>query len=129
MKKQLGFTAIEMIIAIVILVIAGTVFWLQKQDLEAQHRDATRKTALNAMYYNLEEIVYPSLKGYPAKLDVKALKAMDSELAKDTNGIVINESNSQYRYEPSDCEGGLCKHFVLRATLEKEATYEKTSKN
>jgi len=129
MKKQAGFTAIELIVIIVILVAAGIIFLIQKSDLAAEHRDSNRKTAINAMYYNLEEVVHPALNGYPATLDVKQLKAMDSDLLKDPNGILINEADSDYRYEPSSCTGEVCQHYVLRATLEKEAEFVKRSRN
>lgn len=129
MRKEQGFTALELIAAIIILVAAGVIFLIQKNDMNAYHRDNTRKIAVNAIYYNLEEVVFPSLNGYPAKLDPKQLKAMDNELLKDTNGVIINESGSQYSYEPSDCAGDICKHYTLRATLEKEAEFTKKSRN
>ncbi len=129
MKKQHGFTAIELIVAVIVLVTAGVIFWMQKNDVAAEHRDIDRKIAINAIYYNLEEVVYPSLKGYPAKLDAKQLTAMDSELLKDSNGIAIGDTGSQYSYEPSSCSGDVCQHYVLRATLEKEAEFVKRSRN
>lgn len=129
MKKQAGFTALELIVAIIILIAAGVIFLVQKNDIAAEHRDAIRKISINAIYYNLEEIVYPTLKGYPAKLDTKQLKAMDSDLLKDPNGVTINESGSEYTYEPSSCTGDVCQHYVLRATLEKEAEFVKKSRN
>ena len=129
MRKQAGFTAIELIVVIIILISAGVIFLVQKNELNAEHRDSTRKIAINAIYYNLEEVVYPALKGYPATLDTKQLKAMDSELLTDPNGIMINESGSDYTYEPSSCNGDVCQHYVLRATLEKEAEFTKSSRN
>lgn len=129
MKKQFGFTVLELIIAIVILVTAGSIFAIQRADLSAQHRDSDRKAAINAMYYNLEEVVYPSLGGYPLTLTAEQLKAMDSSLLKDPNGVSVGESGSDYSYEPSSCDGSLCKHYTLRASLEREATYEKTSRH
>jgi prepilin-type N-terminal cleavage/methylation domain-containing protein len=129
MKKQAGFTAIELIVSIVILIAAGIIFLVQKNDIAAEHRDTQRKVSINAIYYNLEEVVYPTLKGYPATLDTKQLRAMDSDLLKDTNGIMINESGAQYQYEPSSCSGDVCQHYVLRATLEKEAEFTKKSRN
>lgn len=129
MKKDQGFTVLELIMAIIILLAAGTIFFFQKEELNAQHRDDTRKIAINSIYYNLEEVIYPSLNGYPAKLDASQLKAMDAELLKDSTGIMINDTNSQYHYEPSSCNGDVCQHYVLRATLEKEADFVKTSKN
>lgn len=129
MRKQAGFTAIELIVVIIILILAGVIFLVQKNELAAEHRDSTRKIAINAIYYNLEEVVYPTLKGYPATLDAKQLKAMDSDLLTDPNGFMINESGSDYTYEPSSCNGDVCQHYVLRATLEKEAEFTKSSRN
>ncbi len=129
MKKQSGFTVIELIGAIIVLFAAGMIFWYQKEDLSAQHRDIERKTAINSIYYNLEEIVHPSLQGYPAKLDAEQLKAMGGELLKDTNGVMIGEATSEYKYEPSSCQGDVCGHYVLRASLQKENEYVKSSRN
>lgn len=128
MKKQAGFTALELIVAIVIVLAAGVIFLLQKNDINAVHRDSLRKISINAIYYNLEEVVRPSLGGYPAALDAKQLKAMDSDLLKDPNGIMINETGSDYSYEPSSCTGNICQNYVLRATLEKEAEFTKKSR-
>ncbi len=129
MEKQSGFTALELIVVIIIFVSVGSIFWFQMRDIEAQHRDIERKTAINSMYYNLEEIVYKELGGYPSTLNATQLKAMDSSLLKDTNGVTISDSGSQYRYEPSSCNGAICQHYILRATLEKEAEYVKESRN
>lgn len=129
MQKQLGFTAIELITAIIILLAAGTIFWLQKNETTVAGRDTARRTSINAIYYNLEEVVYPKLGGYPAKLDVNQLKAMDGELLKDPNGAEINSPSSEYRYEPSSCNGDICQHYVLSASLEKEAVFEKRSRH
>lgn len=127
MRKQSGFTVLELVVAIIILLAAGTIFWIQKNDLAAGHRDNNRKTAINAIYYNLEELVYPALGGYPAKLDAKQLRAMDAELLKDSKGKVINETGSEYRYEPSGCNGNICQHYIVRADLEKEGEFVKNS--
>lgn len=44
--RQRGFTILELIIAIVFVLVAGTVFYVQKRDLEVQARDSARKTAI-----------------------------------------------------------------------------------
>lgn len=129
MQKQSGFTALELIVVILILLSAGVIFLVQKNSLSAGHRDTQRKIAINAIYYNLEEIVYPKLGGYPATLDAKQLTAMDSALLNDPNGIALGEASSDYTYEPSSCSGNICKHYVLRATLEREAPFERKSRN
>lgn len=129
MKKHSGFTVIELVVAIVVLVGTGIIFVIQKNDLNAQHRDIERKTAINAIYYNLEEIIYPGLKGYPARLDAAQLKAMDSTLLTDPNGIELGTAGSDYAYEPSSCAGNICQHYTLRANLEREAAFERRSRN
>lgn len=128
-KLERGFTAIELSVAILVLAATGAIFWTQKQDLNAQHRDIDRKTAINAIYYNLEEVVYPTLNGYPAKIDAAQLKAMDAVLLSDPAGKKIGETGSTYSYEPSSCEGDVCKHYILRAQLEKEAEFVKRSQH
>ena len=115
--------------AIIVLLVLGTVFLIQKSALEAEHRDSQRKTAINAMYHNLEEIVYKKHSSYPIELSTKDLPAMDEALFTDPEGKKIGEVGSQYRYTASDCDGSRCKHYVLSAQLEREATYERRSAN
>lgn len=128
-ERQRGFTVLELIIAIVLVLVAGTVFYIQKRDLEVAKRDETRKIAINAMYYNLEDIFYPTNQFYPEALTADGLKGLDPELLKDPAGKAVSEESSTYRYEPKDCVDGKCKSYTLRADLEHEADYEKTSRN
>lgn len=127
--RQRGFTVLELIIAIVLLVVAGTVFYIQKRDLQVASRDSQRKTAINAMYYNLEDIYAPAHQSYPAALQADNLRGMDPELLKDPSGIAVGQYGSNYRYEPKDCQGNVCKSYTLTADLEQEADYVKTSRN
>lgn len=129
MRKTDGFTVVELIVAIVVLGAIGLIFLSQKNTLEAIHRDKTRKTAINAVYYNLEEVVKPALGGYPSKLDAKQLKAMDSDLLKDPWGKTIGDKESNYRYEATGCGGGaVCSGYTLRADLEREADFVKQNR-
>jgi type II secretory pathway pseudopilin PulG len=129
MSKQRGFTVLELIIAIVFLLAAGTIFYVQKRDLEVAARDSTRKTATNEMYYNLEDVYYPTNKAYPERLTTDALKGVDPQILKDPRGISIGDYGSDYRYEPKDCKDGKCKSYTLTANLENEADFTKTSRN
>jgi Tfp pilus assembly protein PilE len=128
-SSQRGFTVLELIIAIVFLLSAGTIFYVQKRDLEVQTRDSARKTAINAMYYNLEDVFYPAQKAYPQKLTSDQLKGLDPTLLKDPEGVTIGDQNSDYSYEAKDCVNALCKSYTLRANLEHEADFVKTSRN
>lgn len=116
-------TGLEITVSLVILILLVVIVWSQAQDILAQHRDSSRKVAINSLRANLEEVIYPSKGGYPEKLDQKAFIATDIATLSDQNGVLINTAGSEYRYEPSSCNNGLCKHYVLRAELEKEAPF------
>lgn len=128
-QRASGFTVLELIVIVVFLLIAGTIFYVQKRDLEVAKRDAERKTAINAIYYNLEDVYYPANKGYPEALSADQLRGIDPALLKDPNGVTIGDQKSQYRYEPKDCKDHLCKSYKLTSTLEHEADYIKQSRN
>jgi len=127
--KQRGFTIIELLAAVVVLVTIGAVFLVQKTNLESASRDDTRRTAINAMYYNLEDVFFVKNKYYPQSIDEKNLTAMDSALFTDPNGYKVGTGDSDYRYEPKDCSlDGKCKGYTLRAQLENEADYTKSNR-
>lgn len=129
-KSQSGFTVLELIIVIVFLLIVGTVFYVQKRDLEIQARDSQRKTAINAIYYNLEDVYYNTNRAYPQNLTADQLKGLDPSDLKDPEGVAVGEQSSDYSYEPKDCDAnGMCKSYTLRADLENEADFVKSSRN
>ena len=128
MKSSSGFTVVELLVTIVFLGIVGTILFQQQQSLRVIHRDQDRKVAINAIHYNLEEVVKPTLGGYPRILSAIQLKAMDKELLKDPSGVAVGQPTSEYRYEPTGCNGGdICTGYTLRADLEREADFVKTN--
>jgi type II secretory pathway pseudopilin PulG len=129
MSKQRGFTVLELIIAIIFLLIAGTIFYVQKRDLEVAAHDSTRKAAINQIYYNLEDVYYPTSKAYPERLTADSIKGVDPQALKDPHGITVGDNGSDYRYEPKDCKDGKCKSYTLTANLENEADFTKVSRN
>ncbi len=129
MNKKSGFTVIEILVLAVFLAACGIIFYFQKAEIEEQSRDNNRKVAINSMYYNLEEVFYKEKGYYPERVSDENLKAMDPELFTDPNGINLGESDSDYRYETTDCTEGKCKSYTLRADLEKEDDFVKKSKN
>ncbi len=132
MKSKLfekGFTVVELLIILVLLIGGATLFYTQKSQLDAAQHDERRKIAINAMYYNLEEVYYQKHSAYPPSIDSKVLRAMDPTLFIDPSGIRINDPASTYRYQGSGCSEGQCTGYTLRADLEKEADYIKTNRN
>lgn len=128
MKRSQGFTVIELIVVIAFLALTTVVLFMQKSNLDANTRDSERKTAINAMYYNLEEVFFEKNGYYPSKIDSKTLRAMDPALFTDPNGVKMGEQNANYRYEATNCNNDQCKSYTLRADLEKEADYVKKNR-
>lgn len=124
-----GFTVIEMVIVSAFLGLLFGLFFIQKVNLDAADRDDTRKTAINAMYFALEESFYQDYGYYPEEINEQNLPVIDPALWSDPNGRLIGDPLSSYHYEPADCSNGKCKQYILRANLEKEDTYIKTSRH
>ena len=147
--RSAGFTVIELIVIIFILAAACLLFFYQKNVLQTANLDERRKTAINSIYYNLEEVYYEKNKAYPAELTSSNLTAMDPNLLTDTNGFKIDDKSSdttldeatqqaeedgirisEYAYEPVNCDAdGKCKGYTLRVKLSNEAEYTKKSRN
>ncbi len=127
MQKQSGFTVIEIIVVIIICITVGVLFTQQKANIEKVDRDRQRKTAINAMYYSLEEVYYRANNTYPAKIDKTILPSMDPALFIDPDGKSLNDTESDYHYSPLNCEGNTCRSYTLRTVLENEADYIKKS--
>lgn len=128
-KNSHGFTVIELLFVAVIVGVASVVFFIQKQNLALVASDNTAKTAINAMYYSLEEVFYPTNKYYPQTISSDILKSVDPALFTDPNGVKIGSAGSIYSYKPTNCTNNKCKSYTLEATLENEADYTKTSRN
>lgn len=127
--KQRGFTVIELIVVIALFSCATAVGFIQFSNLQSIHRDDQRRTAINAMYYNLEDIFYAKNSFYPETITATNLTGVDEKLFVDPNDVKIGNGSSDYRYEPTDCVDAKCKGYELRALMEKEEDFIKKSKN
>lgn len=126
--KQRGFTVLELMTLIAILIVIGAVFWTQKTAVETSSRDDSRKTAINALYYGLEEVYYPTNQHYPKTLSSSTLSSVDPKTFKDPNGVELGKADSTLIYEGKNCTGDACASYTLRALLENEADYVKDSR-
>ena len=129
MKHTRGFTVIELLVVVAFLAVVTVVFVSQRATINATQRDNQRKTAINAMYYNLEEVYKKKHNMYPLSIDSKVLTAMDPALFTDPNGITLGQTGANYRYEGTACDTKGCKQYDLRASLEREADYVKTNRS
>jgi len=126
-RSSNGFTVIELLVAIAILVLLGMAALWQKNDIDVSSRDQASKTAINAFYYGLTEGYYKQHKSYPTSINAKKLPYIDAKLFTDPSGKKIGAAGSSYHYRPLDCESQACKRFEVSAELEKEADYKKSS--
>ena len=129
MNTKKGFTIIELSIVAVFTTLLLILFFVQKGNVDAMNRDEKRKTAINAMYYALEESFYEQNKYYPEEISESVLTVIDPELFTDPNGLYINDAPSSYHYEATNCKDSKCKSYTLRADLEKEDDYIKRNRN
>lgn len=128
-NRTSGFTVIEILFTVVILAAAGVLFFVQKDAVETAARDDKRKTAINAMYYSLEEVYYEANGYYPRSISSDVLPSVDPALFTDPSGNEISDASSSYRYTATNCTDDKCKSYTLRTTLENEADFIKESKN
>ena len=128
MKSSRGFTVIELVIVVGLLLVASVVFFVQKNQVEVAARDEARKTSINAMYYSLEEVYFKQNQSYPRTINAEILPSVDPNLLKDPSGVKIGEGASNFRYEPLNCTNDSCKGYSLRTTLENEDDFIKTNR-
>ena len=129
MKTKSGFTVLEIIIVSIFAALLLIIFFVQKSNIDAMERDEDRKIAINAMYYALEEDFYKEHNYYPETISEENIKVIDPSLWTDPFGYNLGDPESSYSYQPANCENGKCKEYILKATLEKEDAYIKSSRN
>lgn len=129
MKSKSGFTILEIIVVAVFASLLLVLFFVQKSNIDAMERDDDRKTAINAMYYALEESFYAKHGYYPESISEENIKVIDPALWTDPLGYNLGDPMGSYFYEPANCKEGKCKEYTLKANLEKEDTYTKYNRN
>lgn len=127
MRKQ-GFTILELVIVATFAGLLVLLFFIQKNNLDALARDEDRKTAINAMYYALEESFYREHGYYPETISEENITVIDPALWTDPDGHNLGDPKSNYSYQPGNCDNGKCKEYILRAELEKENPYIKQNR-
>ena len=129
MNTKKGFTILELIIVAVFSSLLIILFFIQKSNIDAMERDEDRKTAINAMYYALEESFYKEHGYYPETISENNITVIDPALWTDPSGFNLGDPLSSYSYEPANCKDGQCKEYILKAILEKEDVYTKYNRN
>ena len=90
-SRQAGFTVIELIVVAVILAVAGFLIFNQINNIRIASDNSQRKTAINAMYFALEEVYYKKHQSYPATLTSATLPSVDPTLFTDPDGFTLGK--------------------------------------
>lgn len=111
-SQQSGFTVIELMFVGVVLAVAGVLAYIQMNNLGVTADDLRRKTAVNAMYYALEEVYYKENQAYPTTLTADSLPSVDPALFTDPDGFVLGkemltESELKKLLEDGDADNDL----------------------
>lgn len=88
---QRGFTVIELIVVAIVLAVASVMVFAYANNVSATNQDEQRKTAINAMYYALEEVYYKQHSSYPATLTTATLPSVDPALFTDPDGFTLGK--------------------------------------
>ncbi|MBR6505562.1 type II secretion system protein [Candidatus Saccharibacteria bacterium] len=126
MKKKKGFTVPEISAVIVVALLLFVLFFTQYQNFAAMHRDEARKTAINTIYYALEN-KYKEIGYYPESISIANLPVVAEKFWTDPEGHDFNTPESSYIYQPANCHQARCTEYTLRTRLEKEDDYIKTN--
>ncbi len=123
LRKQGGFTLLELLIVIVIIGILAVLIVPNLISGPQRARDSQRKSDLRNIktaletYYN-DNNTYPDSSGWEA--DLEANGAYIKDVPEDP------KSKSAYAYTPS-CTGSVCDSYTISATLENSRDPEATN--
>jgi len=144
LKKQKGFTIVELLIVIVVIGILATLVIVTFSGIQKKARDSQRQTDINALASHIS--AYYADKGYyPTITDMNDstfrtanMKGLDPEALKDPRGsaqtLVGTTTANSYLYTTTGCtaanpssDTNACDGFTLTATLENGTNYTKNS--
>ncbi len=130
LRKESGFTIIELLIVIVVIGILAGLVMNVFTGIQADGRDAERKTDLEAMEGHLEAYAAKNNGVYPTSADVDDVSADATFISTnfdglDTDAMIDPTSGDEYVYTatpstPSACDNATteCSGYTLCADLE-----------
>jgi prepilin-type N-terminal cleavage/methylation domain-containing protein len=155
-RANAGFTVIELMVVIIILLILGALIALTYSGVQAKNRNSTRQNAINSAQAQLEAY-YASTNKYPTLADLsnaawrsENLKHLPANAVQDPHWNKAAKSCTKdgkvvvaaapaancYSYQVTASDGSacdnvktMCAHYTLTATLEDGEQYVKSSLN
>jgi prepilin-type N-terminal cleavage/methylation domain-containing protein len=146
LKKQQGFTIVELLIVIVVIGILAALVITTFTGIQKKARDTERQTDIKAVHGQVEAY-YAQNGRYPTLTDINDstwrttnMKGLDTEALKDPKGsaatLAAAAAANTYSYDVQRTGGGTCDNstndcaqYTLTATLEGGGTYTKTNLN
>jgi len=137
LKRNNGFSAIELLIVVVVICILATLVFVNFDGVKKKDRDTTRKQDISDIHNQLEAYYaqngsYPTLNNMnDSNWRLTNMKNLKSDELKDPLGksqtLVAAPQNSAYAYSvtPPKCDNSSvdCSGYTLTATLEGGGTY------
>lgn len=140
-KAEKGFTIIELLIVIAIIIILAALVLNNFQGAQAKARDTQRVTDINNIHSKLEEY-YNENNYYPDTFTASTFPGIDAESLKDPKGVSVTinaavadataanavntqSSTANYLYIPYNCTGTpatQCSGYVLKTWIEKPSS-------
>lgn len=116
-SSQRGFTVIELIVVAMVLILTAVLVFFQINSIRVADQNTMRKTAINAMYFSLEEVYYKQHSSYPAKINSATLASVDPALFTDPDGFVLgkealSEEELQKIIESGDADDDVTKRLA-----------------
>lgn len=148
-SRDHGFTTIELMLVIVIIVILAALIFSTRAGVQLKERNATRERDVKELRDGLEGY-FAANNQYPSLADINDdawrqanLKALDPEVFSDPVGDdnkLVNEAKPKsYAYIPTSASGATdcgddqgqqpCTRYTLTASLEGGGTFTKSSLN
>lgn len=153
LRKQQGFTIVELLIVIVVIGILAALVITTFTGIQRKARDTERQTDIKAIHGQVEAYYaqngrYPTLDNINetgaanANWRANNMKGLDAEALKDPKGtassLAAAPAANVYAYDVERAGGGTCDNavggndcaeYTLTATLEAGGTYTKTNLN
>ncbi len=148
LKKQKGFTLVELLIVIIIIGILATLVIVTFSGVQAKARDSKRQTDIGALDSHIEAY-YAQNGWYPTLAQLQDatwrsnnMKGLDPAALTAPNGTIVDSNaatTTKYSYVPTHDDGTacsatgtandtVCTHFTVSALLESSnTTFTKSS--
>lgn len=126
-NNQNGYTALEGLVAILIVAALGLAGTFSFRKMENNKNDIKFKANIESVYYSLE--YFHTQNGYyPETLKSDQMPWLNPESLK-RGDQTVSQDNQDYKYSPSGCDQSKCQSYELTIKLDDGSTITKKSKN